>query len=239
MKISPPALRSSRSHLLALAASGLVLATPPLHAQQPPAPVTAVAQQLLELETRGLPGRVELQISALDARNQLPPCAQLEAFIPGGTRPWGAISVGVRCESPVTWQVYLQARVAVINDYLVTARPLRAGQIVGPADIARRNGDLTALPDNTLTDPAQAVGHRTRYALASGNPIRGDMLRIPAAVKQGQNVKVISRGEGFQVSSEGRAMNTAAPGESVRVRMPNNQVITGTATTDGNVEVGF
>ncbi|PKO57320.1 MAG: flagellar basal body P-ring formation protein FlgA, partial [Betaproteobacteria bacterium HGW-Betaproteobacteria-19] len=105
MKIPLSALRSSRRHILALAASGLMLAASPLYAQQPPAPVTAVAHQLLELETRGLPGRVELQISTLDSRNQLPPCAQLEAFIPGGTRPWGAISVGVRCESPVTWQV--------------------------------------------------------------------------------------------------------------------------------------
>lgn len=214
-------------------------ASSPAGAQQLPGPVEAAARQLLESEARGLPGRVEIQVSPLDPRNQLPPCAELRAFLPGGTRAWGTISVGVQCESPVTWQAYLQARVSVIADYLVTARPLRAGQIVGPSDLARRNGDLAALAENTLTDPSQAVGHRTRYALAQGNPVRGDMLRIPAAVQQGQNVKVISRGDGFQVSSEGRAMNTAAPGESVRVRMSNNQVITGTASADGTVEVNY
>ena len=217
----------------------LLFASPPVSAQQQPEPVEAAARQLLESEARGLPGRVEIQISPLDPRNQLPPCAELRAFLPGGTRAWGTISVGVQCESPVTWQAYLQARVSVIGDYLVTARPLRAGQILGPADLTRRSGDLAALPENTLTDLSQAVGHRTRYALAQGNPLKGDMLRIPAAVQQGQNVKVVSRGDGFQVSSEGRAMNTAAPGESVRVRMANNQVITGTATADGSVEVNF
>lgn len=217
----------------------LALAAAPLCAQQAPEAVEAVARSFLEQETRGLPGRVEIHLSPLDVRNQLPPCAELAAFLPGGARAWGALSVGVRCESPVSWSAYLQARVSVMTDYLVTARALRAGQIVGPTDIARRHGDLAALPDNTLTDPTQAVGHRTRYAIAPGNPVRGDMLRIPAAVKQGQNVKVISSGDGFQVSSEGRALNNAAPGETVRVRMPNGQVISGTASAIGVVEVGF
>lgn len=222
-----------------LAALLITLGAGPLFAQQAPEPVETVARTFLEQETRGLPGRVEIQISPLDARNQLPPCAELIAFLPGGVRAWGALSVGVRCDSPVTWSVYLQARVAVLTDYLVVARPLRAGQIVGPADIARRHGDLAALPDNTLTDPTQATGHHTRYAIAQGNPLRGDMLRIPAAVRQGQNVKVISSGEGFQVSGEGRALNNAAPGETVRVRMPNGQVISGTASAGGLVEIRY
>ncbi|MBR0565949.1 flagellar basal body P-ring formation protein FlgA [Azoarcus sp. L1K30] len=225
--------------VLPLLAGGLLLTALPSLAQQPPQPVEAAARQLLETETQGLPGRVEIHISPMDPRNQLPPCAAFKAFLPGGTRAWGQISVGVQCESPVTWQVYLQARIAVQASYLVTARPLRAGQIVGPADLSTRSGDLAALQDNTLTDATQAIGHRTRYALAQGQPVRGDMLRIPAAVQQGQNVKVVSRGEGFQVSSEGRAMNTAAPGEKVRVRMPNNQVVTGTASVDGSVEISY
>ena len=151
-----------------LLAAGLLLTALPAPAQQLPQPVERAARQLLEHETQGLPGRVEIHISPLDPRNQLPPCAAFKAFLPGGTRAWGQISVGVQCESPVTWQVYLQARVAVQASYLVTARPLRAGQIVGPADLSTRNGDLAALQDNTLTDATQAIGHRTRYALAQG-----------------------------------------------------------------------
>lgn len=229
----------TRTTLRHLGATALALAAAASIAQQPPEPVEQTARRFLEQQSRGLPGRVEIELGAFDPRNQLPPCAELVAFLPAGARPWGALSVGVRCDSPVTWSAYLQARVAVMTDYLVTARPLRAGQIVGPADIARRHGDLAALPDNTLTDTTQAVGHHTRYAIAQGSPIRGDMLRIPAAVRQGQNVQVISRGEGFQVSSEGRALNTAAPGESVRVRMPNGQVVSGTASAGGTVEIRF
>ncbi len=208
-------------------------------AQQPPEPVQRVARAFLEQSTHGLPGEVAIDLGKLDANNQLPPCTALSAFLPAQARAWGQINVGVRCDSPVVWSVYLPARVSVTADYLVTAQALRAGQIVGPADIARKRGDLAALPGDTLTDPAQAQGYHTRHALAAGNALRASMLRIPDAVRQGQNVQIVGVGEGFSVASEGRAMNNAAPGDTVRVRMPSGQVVTGTARADGTVEVGF
>lgn len=199
----------------------------------------ARAHELLRQHTTGLPGEVNITVHALDPNSQLPACAALEAFLPAGTRAWGRISVGVRCDSPVVWTAYLQAQVSVVADYLVAARPLRAGQVLGPADLGSRRGDLTALPDNLLTDVTQASGHLTRIAVAAGQPLRGDMLRVPLAVRQGQNVQVRSAGPGFQVSSEGRALGNAAAGESVRVRLNNGQVVTGIVNTGGTVEVAF
>ncbi len=199
----------------------------------------ARAHELLRQHAAGLPGTVSITVHPLDPNSQLPACAALEAFLPAGTRPWGRISVGVRCDSPVVWTAYLQAQVTVVADYLVAARPLRAGQVLGPADYASHRGDLTALPDNTLTDPTQASGHLTRIAVAAGQPLRGDMLRVPHAVRQGQNVQVVSAGPGFQVSAQGRALGNAAPGDSVRVRLANGQVVTGTAQASGKVEVAF
>lgn len=199
----------------------------------------ARAHELLRQHTAGLPGEVSITVHPLDPNSQLPACAALEAFLPTGTRAWGRISVGVRCDSPVVWTAYLQAQVAVEADYLVAARPLRAGQVLGPGDYASRRGDLTALPDNTLTDASQVGGHLTRIAVAAGQALRGDMLRVPHAVRQGQNVQVLSAGPGFQVSAEGRALSNAAVGDSVRVRLANGQVVTGTAQAGGKVEVAF
>ncbi len=239
MERSAPRFSHTAARRASTAVAALALVALPAHGQQAPDAVEATVRGFLEQQTAGLPGEVTITLSPFDARNRLPACAALQAFLPGGVRAWGQLSVGVRCDSPVTWTAYLQAQVAVVGDYLVTARPLRAGQIVGPADLARRRGDLAALPDNTLTDATQAHGHRTRYAIAAGNPLRGDMLRVPNAVRQGQDVPVVSVGPGFRVSSEGRALNSAAPGDSVRVRMPNGQVVTGTAQAGGTVEVPF
>lgn len=236
--LQTPSRRAGRL-IATLVALGIGAPSPLLHAQQTPAAIEAQVHDFLREQTAGLPGEVNIVVSPFDPNNQLPACAALEAFLPAGTRAWGRISVGVRCDSPVVWTAYLQAQVSVVADYLVAALPLRAGQIVGPADISLRRGDLSTLPDNTLTDPTQATGHHTRFAVAAGSPLRGDMLRIPHAVRQGQNVQVVSAGPGFRVSSEGRAMNNAAPGDSVRVRLSNGQVVTGIAQPSGTVEVGF
>ncbi|HRP96790.1 MAG TPA: flagellar basal body P-ring formation chaperone FlgA [Rhodocyclaceae bacterium] len=211
----------------------------PAVAQQPTAPVEAAVRQLLEREAAGLPGTVEITVGAMDPGNQLPPCEALEPFLPAGMRAWGQISVGVRCNAPVGWSVYLPAHVAVMMDYLVAARPIRPGQILGPQDIAREHGDLTAQPPNTLTELSQVVGAHTRIAVAAGNTLRADMLRLPPVVQQGQIVKVVGSGRGFSVSNEGRALGRAADGEQVRVRLANGQVLTGTARAGGIVEVRF
>ncbi|MCL2160594.1 MAG: flagellar basal body P-ring formation protein FlgA [Betaproteobacteria bacterium] len=218
------------SALLFIAASAI--------AQQASAPIDAAARTLVEENTRGLPGEVTIEIGPLDPGNRLPPCHTPIAFLPGSTRAWGAFSIGVRCESPVAWTIYLQARVIVVNDYLVAARPLSAGQIIGPADLEHRRGDIAALPDNVLTDASQATGRPTRQALAQGTPLQARMLRIPEAVRQGSKVTVFSQNQAFRVSNTGRALNSAAPGETVRVRLPNNQVVTGTALHDGTIEIG-
>lgn len=211
----------------------------PAAVQQPIEPVRDVARAFLEAEAAGLPGEVRVSVGPLDPHTRLPACAALVAFFPAGARAWGQTNVGVRCESPVEWTVYLPARVEVLTDYLVLARGLQPGQIVTLADLKRERGDLAALPESTLTDPAQAVGYHARIAVAAGTPLRRTHLRLPPAVRQGQNVKVVSRGPGFTVSSEGRALNGATEGEPVRVRMPSGQVISGTARNGGVVEVDF
>lgn len=222
-----------------LLASVALLPSPSAIAQQAEGGIEVRVHEFLHRQVAGLPGEVSIELAPLDPNSQLPACAALEVFLPAGTRAWGRFSVGVRCDSPVTWTAYLQARVAVVADYLVAARPLRAGQVLGPADLGARRGDLTALSDNLLTDPTQAVGHHTRIAVAAGSPLRGDMLRVPHAVRQGQNVTVLGVGAGFRVASEGRAMNNAAPGEKVRVRLADGQVVTGTAQAGGTVVLEF
>jgi len=216
----------------------LLLAAASAIAQQASAPVEAAARALIEEKTHGLPGEITIEISPLDTGNRLPPCPAPVAFLPNpATRAWGAFSVGVRCESPVAWTIYLQARVKVIDDYLVVARPLSSRQIIGPADLEHRRGDIAALPDDVLLDASQATGRPARQALAQGIPLQARMLHIPEAVRQGNKVTVFSQGKTFRVSSTGRALNSAAPGETVRVRLPNNQVVTGTATHDGTIEI--
>jgi flagella basal body P-ring formation protein FlgA len=230
-------LNDRLAQLCACLLAALALAQPAL-ARQDPQAVREVVARYLDDQARGLPGAVRITVGEVDAQNMLPPCAALAPFLPAGTRPWGRISVGVQCREAASWTIYVPARVEVVAEYLVTARGLRQGQIVGPADLERASGDLAALPDSVLSDPAQAVGHSMRYAVAGGQPLRAEMLRLPPAVKQGQLVKVIFAGAGFSVSNEGVALNDAGEGGTTRVRLSGGKVVSGVARPGGRVEVG-
>jgi flagella basal body P-ring formation protein FlgA len=163
----------------------LLLPRPPLQARQDPVPVRAEVNRFLDLQSRSLPGEVRIQVGEFNGDNGLPPCVQLEAFLPAGARAWGRVSVGVRCLAPTPWTAYVPAEVRVRGLYLVSAGPIAAGQILGPADIRREAGELTAQAADVLTEPSQAVGHAARISLAGGRPLAASHLRLPPASAAG------------------------------------------------------
>ena len=225
---------STRRSVLAL----LICLAPPVMARQPEAPVREVVERFLGEQTAGLAGEVRIETGRIDDRNQLPPCRQLQAFLPAGARAWGAVTVGVRCIAPANWTLYVPSRVRVQADYLTTARALSARQTLGPEDLDRAHGDIAALPGDILSDPVQAIGHPMRYAVAAGQPLRAGMLLLPPVVRQRDQVRVVTNGAGFSVSNEGKALNSAAAGQVVKVRLASGRVISGIARPDGVVEVG-
>ena len=79
--------------------------------------------------------------------------------------------------APSPWTIYIPAMVQVQGEYLAAAVPLAQGQPIGPNDIARVSGDLTALPPGIVTEQAQAVGHTVARSVAVGAPLRQDALR--------------------------------------------------------------
>ncbi len=208
-------------------------------AQGTQTPLYKAVEDYLRMQTQGLPGKVSYRITPLDARSQLSPCDAFEPFLPSGGAPWGRTTIGVRCLAPSAWTIYMQVHVSIHAKYLVAARPLTAGQIIGANDFVSRTGDLGLLPATILMDPEQAVGKTVRIGIAAGQPLRGDQLIAPWAVQQGQNVKTISRGTGFSVSSEGKALNNAVEGQVVQVRTPSGQTVSGIARAGGIVEVTY
>jgi flagella basal body P-ring formation protein FlgA len=127
--------------------------------------VRSEVTRFLRLQTISLPGEVSVQVGEFAADNALPPCVQLEAFLPPAPAP-GAASRWAACPEP--WSAWVPAEVRVKGLYLVTSGPLAAGQLVGPGDIRREAGELTALgrrphrpdPGRRLAAPAwpQAAG---------------------------------------------------------------------------------
>ncbi|HLA38823.1 MAG TPA: flagellar basal body P-ring formation chaperone FlgA, partial [Candidatus Glassbacteria bacterium] len=204
--------------------------------QEIPALLKAV-ENYVRSETAGFPGKISVSLGAVDPRLNLPACQALEPFVPAGGRLWGQAAVGVRCNGQTPWTVYVPVSVKVLANVVHAAKPLAQGQPVGAADIALQQADLAQLPAGILTEPAQAVGKTLVSNIASGQPLRHDMLRSPPVVLQGQTVKLLAQGRGFNVSSEGKALAAAAAGQVVQVRTHSGQIISGIARPEAVVEV--
>lgn len=208
-------------------------------AQQDPAPVKKAIESWLASQTKGLPGQVSYEIRGLDPGNQLVPCTSFEVSRPAGGPPWGRINVNVRCLGEAGWRLYIPVHIRVRAEYLVSARPIPQGKVVGADDLTTQLGDLSELPVNILVEPAVAIGKLASTTIPLGRPLRADMLKTQNAVQQGQTVKVISRGPGFAVTNEGQALNSAHEGQVTKVRLTGGQVVSGIAKAGGHVEVGY
>ena len=217
----------------------VLLSLPQAFAQDVHAPLYNAVEDFLRTQTQGLPGKVSYRITPLAPRTQIAPCDVFEPFLPANAPAWGKLSVGVRCLSPSSWTIYMQAQISVQAKYLVAARSLAVGQVIRADDIVSRSGDLGTLPPTVLMETDQAIGKTVRIGIASGQLLRSDQLTAPWAVQQGQNVKTVSRGSGFSVSSEGKALNNAAEGQVVQVRTPSGQTVSGIARMGGIVEVNY
>ncbi|MCB5183787.1 flagellar basal body P-ring formation protein FlgA [Methylobacillus gramineus] len=204
--------------------------------------LTLVRQKVegfLLTQSAGYPGQVSVSALAIDNRLKLAACTSMQMFLPHGSRVWGRTSVGVRCNAPAIWTVYVQANVQVMADYLITATPLAQGHIISEQDLARNRGDLAKLPPGIFTDSAQAVGMSVGVSLSAGTVLRQEMLRVTPVVQQGQKVVLSSAGNGFTISAEGTALGNAGEGQRVKVKVGNGQVISGLARQGGQIDVIF
>lgn len=192
--------------------------------------------EYLTVQTVGYPGKVSVKAGSIDPNLKLAACADVNVFMPNGSRPWGKTSVAVKCLAPA-WTIYVQATVNVHARYLVAASPLMQGQQVSEQDMLFESGDLTQLPAGIFTDMAQAIGRTVNISMKAGTVLRQDMLKSSPVVQQGQTVMVVSSGQGFSVSAEGKAMTKASEGQVVQVKVANGQLVSGIARIGGKVEV--
>ncbi|ADI30084.1 flagellar basal body P-ring formation chaperone FlgA [Methylotenera versatilis] len=226
-------------------ASSFAESATPVTAVAPPmikqnlASIKTKITEFLETQTIGYPGKVSVHAGAIDPNLKLAQCPDMQVFMPTGSRAWGKTSVGVRCNAPNVWTIYVQATVNVIAQYLVAASPLAQGQTVTEQDMMFESGDLTQLPAGVFTEQSQAIGRTVNISMNAGAVLRQELLKVAPVVQLGQTVMVTSKGNGFSVSAEGLSMAKANEGQVVQVKVASGQIVTGIARNGGQVEVGF
>ena len=182
--------------------------------------------------------RIEVVVGELDARLRLAPCEQLEPYLLNNAPLWGRTRVGLRCvRGPSRWNVYLPVTVKVFGPAIVAARPLPAGAVLGPADLAQGEVDLAENASSALVRDSLVLGRTLARPLAAGQSLRQSHLKARQWFAAGDTVQVIASGPGFRVASEGQALTQGVEGQTVRVKTESGRVLTGMPTAERRVEV--
>ncbi|MFZ6872982.1 flagellar basal body P-ring formation chaperone FlgA [Undibacterium sp. Di27W] len=206
---------------------------------QDPAQLRQIALDFLTTQASGQSGEVQVTVGEVDKRLNLQACDNPSPYMLPGSKPWGKVTLAIRCTSPAPWLVYLQANVQVTADYYVAANALVQGQVISLADLSKIKGDISKLPAGVITAPEQAIGKSMQVSIPSGSVMRMDALKSPAVVQQGQSVRVISSGPGFQVATDAIALNNAADGQIAKAKTNSGQTVSGIAKNGGIIEIVY
>jgi flagella basal body P-ring formation protein FlgA len=181
----------------------------------------------------------QIIVESLDKRLRLQHCdAPLQAFSNSSANTLGNRTVGVRCNAPTEWTVYVPIRVKVMREVVVAARTLAANKTLTKADLKLQLMDIADLRQGFLASPAQALGKQLKYPIAIGTvlPTRG--LKQVKVVRRGEQITLVASAGSMEVRMHGTAMADASVGEKVKVKNSSSKrVVEGVVEAPGIVKV--
>lgn len=107
----------------------------------------------------------------------------------------------------------------------VLKRPVRAGDVIGEADIQVLDFSLAHTRTDTVTDMSQLIGKSPLHAMSPSRPIREHEIANPTLVKKSTLVDMRYSSPGMEISATGEAMSDGAQGDVINVRNASSKKI--------------
>jgi len=181
--------------------------------------IRAAVKRFLVTSFQNAATKPNVTVGRLDTRLRLAACSQpLRTFDPRHEQKYGPVIVGVRCNGPKPWTLYVPATVNSYSEVMALARPLGRGTIIKRGDLQPVRENLARLPYGYFTDPKNVVGMELRRPMGLGAILTPSALAEPQLVKRGDDVTLIAEGNGVQVTIKAQAMDDGAKGDQIRVK---------------------
>jgi flagellar basal body P-ring formation protein FlgA len=155
----------------------------------------------------------------LDNRLRLAKCTGgMRAQIPSGAPMQAHTMVGVGCQGPVRWTVYIAVTVESQISVLVLKHPEPRDARLTADDVSVESRKVTGMTTAFLTDVGDLQGRSVQRPLAMGTTLSMDMFKADLVIQHGQEVTLVAAAGGIEVRATGRALADAASGARVRVQ---------------------
>ncbi|QIT56179.1 flagellar basal body P-ring formation protein FlgA [Aquisalimonas sp. 2447] len=186
-------------------------------------------------------GNGSVEVGRIDSRLRLARCEEpLETFDPPGRSGSQRSTVGVRCDFPSPWTLYVSVRVEMLKEVYAAARTIPRGSRIGEEDIMRVEMDVNRMTRGYFTSAEQLLGMESQRALREGDIITASRVGAPQLVERGQTVLITAENGSTRISMNGEALQSGALGERIRVRNSSSErVVEGEIVADSRVRVSF
>ncbi|MCP3673728.1 MAG: flagellar basal body P-ring formation protein FlgA [Gammaproteobacteria bacterium] len=160
--------------------------------------------------------RTEVSSGKLDPRLRLTACtSEIIAFMPPGSRLQGNTTVGVRCELPKPWSIYIPVKISIFQKVFVALNKMPRGQIVSESDITLSEIDISQIRGHSYINKDDIIGTKLKSTLKANQVIDSSSICL---ICKGDTVSITANSTSISVSMSGVALNDGSKGDKIRVQ---------------------
>lgn len=181
----------------------------------------------------------QVVVEPLDKRLRLQHCGSaLTTFSNSAVNTVGNRTIGVKCQAPTAWTVYVPVQVKVMKHVVVAARPLPANRTLAATDVRLQLMDIGDMRQGYMAEKAQVVGQQLKYPIAVGTVLPPRGLKLQTVVRRGDQITLVASAGLMEVRMSGTAMEDASVGQKVKVKNSSSKrVVEGIVHAPGLVKV--
>lgn len=186
---------------------------------EPPETIRAAAESFVKSQLPREANVASVTAGALDNRLRLVRCTGgLHARLPAGAALQSRTMIGVGCEGPVRWTVYVPVTVESRISVLILKHPVPRDAHLTIEDVTVETRKVTGLATAFLTAATDLQGRSIERPLPLGTTLTMDMFKPDLVIKHGQEVTLLAAAGGIEVRAAGRALADAAGGARLKVQ---------------------
>jgi flagella basal body P-ring formation protein FlgA len=207
---------------IALAVSGMAVAQEVRSAPvgvEPLESIRATAESFVKSQMPREANVASVTAGTLDSRLRLVRCTSgMHARLPAGAPLQSRTMVGVACDGPVRWMVYVPVTVESRIMVLVLRHPVPRDARLTIEDVTVESRQVTGLSTAYLTSVNDLQARTALRPLPMGTTLTMDMFKPDLVIKHGQEVTLVAAAGGIEVRAAGRALADAAGGTRLKVQ---------------------
>lgn len=161
-----------------------------------------------------------LNITPLTDSSGFTPCSQPVRVTQtsGQPSPLERLRLEVRCPDSPGWSLLVSTQQNLFLPVLVTATTVDRGQPLEAGHLKWQRINISRAQRGFMVREDEVIGLSARRRLRGDQVLNPSLLSEAAAVRRGQQVRILARQYGIEASTLGEALADGQPGDIIRVR---------------------